>query len=406
MNDKNIEIITLMNKTKKILDFQFDKENGIITTIDKIYDLNYAPLNFKNRENLKEILDTWLDERIYITNRFYQKQNIITTTSKLKKEILSSSNILSLSDQYWINHQDDEKKWEDINFFENDFNQIEINDYSSRNYHVEQNYKELVHCPTTTVGGQVQKTWIIDSNNHRCLLKSSNTFQLTEPINEKYASKVGKILKLSVVDYDIRRINSNGKRILVSTCNCFITRDTEIIPAKDIIKTDDTFENIVNEYKNILTNQYKIKDANIKIDKMILLDTLLISSDRHLNNFGVIRDVNTLEIIDVAPIFDNGRILGATYSGFDFANYNVKDFDFYIFGKEVKQSELEDYLKKNIILDHSTIEKLKLSILDYKKLLNENKEYIRVNDNQADHLISIMESHFARICELLSNDVE
>ena len=33
------------------------------------------------------------------------------------------------------------------------------------------------------------------------------------------------------------------------------------------------------------------------------------NEDRHLNNFGIIRDVNTLKWIDVAPIFDNGQSL-------------------------------------------------------------------------------------------------
>jgi len=35
--------------------------------------------------------------------------------------------------------------------------------------------------------------------------------------------------------------------------------------------------------------------------------------DRHLNNFGVIRDVNTLKWLDVAPIFDNGITLNIEY---------------------------------------------------------------------------------------------
>ena len=33
------------------------------------------------------------------------------------------------------------------------------------------------------------------------------------------------------------------------------------------------------------------------------------NEDRHLNNFGIIRDVNTLKWVDVAPIFDNGQSL-------------------------------------------------------------------------------------------------
>ena len=39
------------------------------------------------------------------------------------------------------------------------------------------------------------------------------------------------------------------------------------------------------------------------------LDFLIMNEDRHLNNFGIIRDVNTLKWLDMAPIFDNGQSL-------------------------------------------------------------------------------------------------
>ena len=37
------------------------------------------------------------------------------------------------------------------------------------------------------------------------------------------------------------------------------------------------------------------------------------NEDRHLNNFGIIRDINTLKWIDVAAIFDNGQSLNIEY---------------------------------------------------------------------------------------------
>ena len=37
------------------------------------------------------------------------------------------------------------------------------------------------------------------------------------------------------------------------------------------------------------------------------------NEDRHLNNFGIIMDVNTLKWLRVAPIFDNGQSLNIEY---------------------------------------------------------------------------------------------
>lgn len=68
---------------------------------------------------------------------------------------------------------------------------------------------------------------------------------------------------------------------------------------------------------------------------MYILDYLIMNEDRHLNNFGIIRDVNTLQWLDIAPIFDNGQSLNIEYydteelhvSGEGKLFYEVKSFD-------------------------------------------------------------------------------
>ena len=39
---------------------------------------------------------------------------------------------------------------------------------------------------------------------------------------------------------------------------------------------------------------------------MIVLDYLMLNSDRHLNNFGVLRNPDTLQLESCIPIFDTG----------------------------------------------------------------------------------------------------
>lgn len=45
------------------------------------------------------------------------------------------------------------------------------------------------------------------------------------------------------------------------------------------------------------------------VDGMIILDYILAGTDRHFCNFGFIRDVETLEFVGAAPIFDSGTSL-------------------------------------------------------------------------------------------------
>ena len=42
---------------------------------------------------------------------------------------------------------------------------------------------------------------------------------------------------------------------------------------------------------------------------MITVDYLLVNEDRHQNNFGVIRNAETLEYLGPAPLYDSGTSL-------------------------------------------------------------------------------------------------
>ena len=78
-----------------------------------------------------------------------------------------------------------------------------------------------------------------------------------------------------------------------------------------------------------------IENAREKVENMFILDFIIMNDDRHLNNFGIIRDVNTLKWLDVAPAFDNGQSLNIEYyddeelhvEGLGRFFYEVKTFD-------------------------------------------------------------------------------
>ena len=81
------------------------------------------------------------------------------------------------------------------------------------------------------------------------------------------------------------------------------------------------------------------------------------NENRHLNNFGIIRDVNTLKWLDVAPIFDNGQSLNIKYYDNDELNisgegrffYEIKSFDEII--KVVKDIKRIDINKLDGIIE-------------------------------------------------------
>ena len=124
--------------------------------------------------------------------------------------------------------------------------------------------------------------------------------------------------------------------MIVSKCPCFINKDTELITAYQIMK-DIPKSKCINDYEEYLSilEKHGLKDARIQMENMYILDHLIMNEDRHLNNFGIIRDVNTLKWLKCAPIFDNGQSLNTLYydenelhiSGEGRFFYEVKPFD-------------------------------------------------------------------------------
>ncbi len=50
----------------------------------------------------------------------------------------------------------------------------------------------------------------------------------------------------------------------------------------------------------------EIKGMQQELDQMLAVEYLIVNEDRHQNNFGVLRDADSLEWLGAAPIYDSG----------------------------------------------------------------------------------------------------
>ena len=327
-----------MNKNTEIVVLEY---NEVLSGFDKIYkilNIDYAPLILKNyyNENNDELLflkklDDWFKGRGIPSWRdkldlLLYRLNVETTS-----ELLDKAFGLSLSDQYWIKPFDMNIKYDDINFFDNDFDYSEFME-ASLSLNSEPIKKESsLKTPNNTTDGMLKKAWIIE-NNTRYLLKSGYKNEILQPFNEVLASEICKRLGFKQVEYTL----DIYKNSVVSKCPCFVDKDTELITAYQIRNNMERHDNIddYDDYIKIL-EENGVEKAREKMENMYILDFLIMNEDRHLNNFGIIRDVNTLKWIDVAPIFDNGMALNIEYyneneviiSGHGRLFYEVKPFD-------------------------------------------------------------------------------
>lgn len=338
----------LMNKNVEVLKAEYDSATGVFTNVYEIYNINYAPYILKDatlddsfRTKLSEWfkgrgIPSWRDQLDLLLHRL----NIIAPF-----ELLDKSFGLSLSDQYWLKPLDSNIKYDDINFFENDFDYLEFMEASlSKNSKIIQNIASL-RTPNNTTDGMLKKAWIIE-NGTRYLLKGGYKNETLQPFNEALASEICKRLGFNHVEYTL----DTYKDMVISKCPCFINTNTELVTCHQIKENMKRYDNI-NDYEEYIKklDTEGIKDARIKMENMYILDFIIMNEDRHLNNFGIIRDVNTLKWLDVAPIFDNGQSLNIEYydeEELHISNegklfYEVKPFDEIIkVVKDIKRIDL------------------------------------------------------------------
>ena len=391
----------LMNKKKEVLLAEYNEESKFFDKIYEVYDINYAPYILKSFYKEDEINDTPFRTNL---SEWFRGRGIPSWRDKLDlllhrlninapSELLDKAFGLSLSDQYWLKPYNTKINYDDINFFDNDFDYSEFLEAS-----LSKNSKTIVSenslkTPNNTTDGMLKKAWIIE-NGTRYLLKGGYKNELLQPFNEVLASEICKRLGFNHVTYTL----DTYKDTVVSICPCFITKDTELITCyqirNDMLRNDNIKD--YEEYIKVL-EEHEISDARIKMENMYIIDYLIMNEDRHLNNFGIIRDVNTLKWLDVAPIFDNGQSLNITYydneelhiSGEGRLFYEVKPFDEII--KVVKDIKRIDLSKLDGIVEW------------FDELLHKYQNLTGFSDTRINRLCILLNRQINKLKELQEN---
>lgn len=385
----NLKKYILMNQNTEVLDFNFDEELNVIAEICNIYNIDYAPYKLKcEYEEIHNIdrvtINNWYAGRGIPAHRDNIKDIIEQFNIDTTKEIINKHFALSLSDQYWIKPTDLSINWEDINYFDNNYDVVEFTNATFGENAIS-SIKGLINIssdkfktPNNTTDGQLKKVWLkIDNKNY--LYKASGTLYNFEPINEVLASKICEILEVPYVLYKIDVVKSKRQNTLVSICECAINKNQEIVTAYNILSKleENDYKSYYEKYLNIL-NENNVKNAKEYLEKMFMLDYIMLNEDRHLNNFGIIRDVNTLEWVSVCPIFDTGRSMNTnvTNSYWDFKLGEVKCFTPNLVPSEL----LTEFF--TISISQNKIEQLKELVNEYEALLNEYREYTNLSEEQ------------------------
>lgn len=298
------ETYYLMHRDDAVCMVAIDSLNGTMTKVSP--------------KRKKELLPVGGSIDVDMLRKWWQRRAVPISQGKIRR-ILEQLGIptpqnylvknlgLSLTDHYWIKPMYLDLGWDDVNLFTNDFRDPIADCQMEAGFFETLDLPENAFSPSSTTQGDLQKKWII-VDGKRCLVKGNHGSNSQESLNEKAASLLHKMQgQQPFVEYNTIRMGEDSHYF--SICESFTSDRVELIPAIEIVDAQKK-DNALSLYEHFIRvcvshgmNEKTVRDF---LEYQILTDFLLTNTDRHLNNFGILRDSESLQWIGMAPIFDSG----------------------------------------------------------------------------------------------------
>jgi hypothetical protein len=296
---------TLKHKNIDVATLSFF-ETGEFTTVLTVHNLPHLPVcavNEGEEVNAKYMHDWW-DGRGIPKNREGLDEVLAKCSKRSKNELLIKSLGLSLTDHYWVCPEGDQFSWEQINFYDNTFSPDIGNLFFHRGIQ-KNDFDE--NSPDNSSDGQLKKRWEIEpETDKRILIKEGVLPYCQEPFNEKIVSYICSKFNLPFVNYEVKKEDA----IYVSHCENMTNQEIELVYASRIfdVFAKNINDNKIEHYSKCCRKLCGI-DVTDTMNKMLVLDYIINNSDRHWNNFGMLRDSTSLKYTGIAPIFDSENSL-------------------------------------------------------------------------------------------------
>lgn len=280
----------LMNKDEVILKFVIQKDAFGETSFDIIEEYkNLKPIGFNN-------ITSWLNARQAPKHRLHIENLLKQCGCYDLDGYIRVTHALTLNDTFWIKPENSILKWKNLSLYTNDFNET-ISHIAFEGGLYGENFSST--SPEFGTDGTYAKCWIKRNDSIYLLKQGSSGARNTglEPYSEFYASQISKLICNNTVDYDLEMYR--GK--LVSSCELFTNENIGFVPIDKIVGRDNRVSNLLSYFEG--------KGFGDDFRRMLVLDALIINTDRHLGNFGVLIDNSNMNVIGMAPIFDNNQSL-------------------------------------------------------------------------------------------------
>ena len=245
-------------------------------------------------------MEQWICHRSIPRNRAYVDTILSAMGLSINRpfDIMKVSKGLSLNDCYWITEEGFSGTFAQYNLYDNRFSrvlgEIAFTGYGSRGV------SGISSSPELTTNGMLPKCWRRENGIIRLYKGGTEGASNTgcEPYSEFYASQIGKKLGFNVVPYGLAK----WKGQLCSTCELFTDKALSFVPVGKIVRTGGL--KAVRTYFASLGPEFEKA-----LNDMFVMDAVILNTDRHYGNFGVLVDAQSNRIVAPAPLFDHGNSL-------------------------------------------------------------------------------------------------
>ena len=312
---------TLMLKNQELLDFEVDPVTGKVRILDapNADDALLSSLGFGGPD-LHDIVEAVILGRRMSASRDDANKILDAFNARSVYELVFMGHGLSFVDKLWYRAPGSTERWEDINFYDNDW------DGGFGAAILADDYEKLASCspdvPDMTTGGHLRKAW---ERSEGCvqLIKETSFANGVDLEGALLGAELCRLLYGEDAYQPLSVVERYGRRFSASPL--MIGRDEELMQGWRLFALGG-FE--ASEWKRLMgpasPQDYRdiisrtgVTDASTHVAKVFAFKALALLQDLHAGNFGIIRNIETDARRAVLP-FDYDRSFGFPYERFPF----------------------------------------------------------------------------------------
>lgn len=342
----------LKHKNLNVAFIEVDIDYGFIRN-SKILIPEHMPVSTSDTGSLSA---WWMRRAVPETQDFLKDilEEISTNTYRLLTRNLG----LSLNDAYWICPPSLDLRWEDINLYQNDFS------YDPKHAGFEFAYDGSIinldtagsFFPGSSLQGNLKKRWI--KKGKKTYLAKGNYKHPQQSLNERFATLLHQKQETTIpyVHYELAKLEFQGETELGCISENFTNANLEFVSAKDILYSQNCRSKEMQSPQHYISclaemgmDEKMVRDG---IWYQIITDYLMTNEDRHLNNYGILRDSDTLKPVCLAPIFDTGNSM--------FWEGNIPQNEDALYNININRAERKESTLMKLVEDFNSVDVQKL----------------------------------------------